>query len=126
MPIGPSGGYTGNRPLNPETEPPKTRGSACPPSVVVNTEGAQELSQWFSLSYSSFLTLPRVLMEAMPDEWQGKMAALLNDYDNTFPNRPEGMGSRVQITQDGKLTKTPKWMLNYRHPDRQAINALRG
>ena len=96
------------------------------PTVVRSTEGAQELSQWFGLSYSSFLTVPRVLMEAMPDEWQGKMAALLNEYENTFPNRPDGMGSRVQITQDGKLIKTPEWILNYRRPDRQAIDALRG
>ena len=32
-----------------------------------------DLSNWFGLSYASFLTLPRVLMEAMPEEWQRKM-----------------------------------------------------
>ena len=36
--------------------------------------GADHLSCKFSLSHASFLTIPRVLMEAMPDEWQERMA----------------------------------------------------
>jgi len=80
---------------------------------------------WFNLSYASFLTLPRVLMQAMPVEWQGKLAALLNEYQETFPNQPE-IGTRVQITDpSGKLIKTPEWLLNYRHPDYDAIDRLR-
>jgi len=84
----------------------------------------EDLSLWFGLSYASFLTLPRVLMEAMPEEWQRKIAVLLNEYNNTFPNQPD-IGSRVQITKHGKLIKTPSWLTNYRHPDRKIINSLR-
>tara|TARA_Y100001951_G_scaffold104787_1_gene117844 strand:- start:50605 stop:50793 length:189 start_codon:yes stop_codon:yes gene_type:complete len=49
-------------------------------------EGKQELWNWFGLSYASFLTIPRVLMHQMSDEWQSEMCRLLQEYDETFPN----------------------------------------
>lgn len=88
-------------------------------------EGKDKLLTWFSLSYASWLTLPRVLMEDMPDEWQSKMADLLNEYDERFPNQPE-LGTRVQITGDnGRLVKTPHELINYRRPDKNFINSLK-
>lgn len=86
---------------------------------------SDNLSCWFGLSYASFCVLPRVLMEAMPHGWQEQMAKLLNEYSDTFPNQPD-IGTRVQITKDKKLIKAPDWLLNYRHPDREAIDALKG
>ena len=86
---------------------------------------SDKLQLWFNLSYASFLTVPRVLMEAMPIEWQDKMADLLYEYQDAFPNQPD-ISSRVQITTvSGKLIKTPDWMLNYRHPNKEEINKLR-
>lgn len=88
-------------------------------------EGHRDLWGWFGLSRASFLTLPRVLMHEMPDEWQGKMAALLREYDEAFPHQPD-IGTRVQCTTpDGKLAKFPSWMLNYRRPDYAEIEKLR-
>ncbi|MDP3848587.1 MAG: hypothetical protein Q8R10_19385 [Pseudomonas sp.] len=83
-----------------------------------------DLSFWFGLSYSSFAVLPRALMEAMPADWQSRMALLLNEYSEAFPNQPD-IGTRVQATRGNKLAKFPEWVLNYRHPDRAAISALR-
>lgn len=34
--------------------------------------------EWFSLSYSNYLVLPRSLMQAMPIEWQERMVKCLN------------------------------------------------
>lgn len=82
------------------------------------------LQCWFELSYASWLTLPRVLMEAMPVEWQDRMAALLNEYREAFPNQPD-IGTRVQVTRDGKLIPTPDWLINYRRPNRAEIDELR-
>lgn len=79
-----------------------------------------DLSNWFGLSYASFLTLPRVLMEAMPEEWQQKMTELLIEYDQTFPNLFD-LGTSVQITRNGKLIKTPEWITSYRHPDKKKL-----
>jgi len=83
-----------------------------------------KLWRWFGLSHASFLTLPRVLMHAMPEEWQDKMTVLLEEYDNTFTNQPD-IGTRVQITQNGKLVKTPEWLINYRHPDKLTIEEVK-
>lgn len=91
--------------------------------TAIRTE-SEALQSWFNLSYASWLTLPRVLMEAMPIEWQDEMAALLNEYDETFPNQPE-MGTRVQCTHNEKLIPTPDWLSNYRHPDKQMIDQMR-
>ena len=86
-------------------------------------EGYEKLWGWFGLSHASFLTLPRVLIHEMPDEWQDKMADLLNEYYENFPNQPD-IGTRVQITENGKLIKTPEWLVNYRHPDKDMIKKL--
>ena len=97
----------------------------CNHIIEIEKNGHNKLHQWFELSYASFLTLPRVLMYEMSDEWQGKIADLLNEYDETFPNQPN-IGTRVQITQDGKLIKTPEWIINYRRPDYDKIKELKG
>ncbi|BAK75788.1 hypothetical protein NH8B_0956 [Pseudogulbenkiania sp. NH8B] len=87
--------------------------------------GKEALWFWFGCSRASFLTLPRVMMHAMPDQWQCQMAELLEQYDNTFPNQPD-IGTRVQAVQGTRLVKFPEWVLNYRHPDHAAIDATRG
>lgn len=79
-----------------------------------------DLQAWWGLSYASWLTIPRVLMEAMPKEWQAGMAALLHDYGDAIKNPPD-LGVTVRTTHNGKLVAAPDWLNNYRHPDRAAI-----
>ena len=86
--------------------------------------GYDALWLWFGLDRASFLVLPRILMHEMPDEWQAKMAALLDEYGETFPNQPD-IGTRVQCTQHGKLVSWPDWVLNYRRPDHDEIDNMR-
>lgn len=85
----------------------------------------EDLHLWFGLSYASWLTLPRVLMQSMPEDWQRSMARLLNEYEDAFPNQPE-LGTRVQCTKSGKLVKSPDWLINYRRPHFEKIEELRG
>lgn len=88
----------------------------------IDQTGEERLWRWFSMSYASWLTLPRVLMHAMPDEWQQKMAALLEEYDATWKDQP--YKSFVSLKQNGKFVKMPDW-LDYRHPDQQEIASMR-
>lgn len=78
----------------------------------------KDLHLWFGLSYASFLVMPRVAMMQMPQDWQEKMAELLNQYDETINTAAFGVkGCRVQVLdENGKLMKTPEQLLNYRHP----------
>jgi len=83
-----------------------------------------DLNLWFGLSYASWLTLPRVLMQDMSEEWQQKMADLLFEYDKTYQNMPN-LGTRVQITKNNKLVKTPSELISYRRPDKTWVNSLK-
>ncbi len=92
---------------------------------TIYRKGHDKLWGWFGLGRASWLTLPRVLMHAMPDDWQSKMADLLDEYDEAMPNQPE-YGTRVQMTDlRGALTKPPQWILNYRHPDKKEIEKVK-
>jgi hypothetical protein len=83
--------------------------------------GSEALWQWFGLSYASWLTLPRVLMCQMPDEWQGQMAKLLNEIQEKF--YPLELETRVSVVKNKRLTMVPSWIRDYRHPDLEAIAA---
>lgn len=78
----------------------------------------KDLQCWFGLSYATFLVLPRVAMEQMPEAWQMRMAELLNQYDETINTSAFGVkGCSVRATDaNGKLMKMPEELLNYRHP----------
>ena len=93
-------------------------------SGVVERTGEDALWLWFGLSHASWLAIPRVLMHEMPDAWQAKMAQLLAEYDAAYPNQPD-LGTRVQVTKNGKLTRTPDWLIDYRHPDHKRIKEMR-
>lgn len=86
--------------------------------------GYDALWSWFSLSRASFLTMPRALMHEMPDDWQNKMAKLLNEYDDTFPNQPD-IGTMVSGVRNGRFVEIPYHLKNYRHPNRVEINKMR-
>lgn len=51
-------------------------------------ESDEPLNLWFELSYAQFLTVPRLVMQSMPVEWQRQMAVLLQELDETFDWRP--------------------------------------
>lgn len=87
--------------------------------------GHERLWRWFGMSYASWLTMPRVMMHAMPDDWQDRMAALCEEWDEAW-NSSNMPNTQVQaVGPRGKFTKWPKWLLNYRHPNAAEIERLR-
>jgi hypothetical protein len=47
--------------------------------------------EWFELSYSAYLVLPRVALTSMPIDWQEKMIGLLDEMRESLPEPlPEG------------------------------------
>ena len=88
--------------------------------------GDSKLWAWFGLSHASWLTVPRVLMHEMPDEWQDKMADLLNEYEKAFPNQSHLPSVTVRARDDkGRMSSMPEFLNDYRYPDRKEINRLR-
>ena len=102
----------------------KPRTSRSVAEGVVSAPGRDALWLWFGLSRASWLTLPRVLHHDMPDEWQGKLAALLNELDAAFPNYPE-IQHVVTVKAGNRFIRTAAALCDYRNPDRAAIAAMR-
>ncbi|MEM9043529.1 MAG: hypothetical protein AAGC81_02455 [Pseudomonadota bacterium] len=82
--------------------------------MIGSDAGHQRLWGWFGLSRASFLTLPRAMMHDMPDEWQAKMADLLKEWDEQWPNFPD-VELSATCREGGRLRSMPKDWLSYRH-----------
>lgn len=84
--------------------------------------GSEKL--WNAMSYTGWLALPRVLMQQMPDDWQGKMADLLQEYNDTW-DIPKQYWCEIEVSlkKDGKYIQTYEWIKNYRHPDREMFES---
>jgi hypothetical protein len=87
--------------------------------------GNSRLWNWFGLSYASWLAMPRVMMHSMPDEWQSKMADLCEEWDAAWDAGDMPKCRIFAVGPNGRMVAWPKWVLNYRHPDRYVINAIR-
>ena len=70
--------------------------------------GVDSLHCWWELSYANYLTIPRTVMQSMPDHWQGQMARLLNELDDTIDWRPKAGCYWVHLKDDnGRFVKDP-------------------
>ena len=69
------------------------------------------IHDWFELSYASFLTIPRLVMQSMPVAWQRRMVALLEDLDATFDWRPARgrYWVRLRLAQGVLLASARRW-----------------
>ena len=89
-------------------------------------KGYDRLWAWFGCSRASFMTIPRVMMHEMPDEWQDKMAELLEQYDQAFDQSKVGVDEVIVSAKlSNRFVKMPEWILNYRRPDKKAISYLK-
>jgi hypothetical protein len=48
--------------------------------IIVN----EHISYFFGLSYAAYFTVPRSVLEAMPDEWQERFVAMVNEIEETL------------------------------------------
>ncbi len=66
----------------------------------------RDIHEWFGLSYSSYLVLPRSILQSMPDEWQKQFVALLDEAESLYG------GYNMQYTvmardNSGRFVKDP-------------------
>lgn len=43
-----------------------------------------DIHTWFSLSYANYLVAPRSVLQSMPEDWQHKFTALLDEMHDAF------------------------------------------
>ena len=98
--------------------------NACEGSAFHEESGRDQLWRQFGLDRASWLTMPRVMMHAMTDDWQARMAALLQEWDRTW-DTDDMPTPYVQGRIGNKFVAWADWVLNYRHPDKAMIDSLR-
>jgi hypothetical protein len=77
-------------------------------------EQIEYIHEWFELSRAEFLTIPRIALQSMPQEWQRKMVMLLEELDEKIDWRPKEGRYWVFLRDDhGKLHSTN--LESYRH-----------
>jgi len=88
-------------------------------------KGYEKLWTWFSLSRASFLVMPRVMMHEMPDDWQNKLNDLLEEWDSQWDTSSVCDHTTVSLKRNNKFIKIPKWLTDYRRPDKEKLNSLK-
>ena len=76
---------------------------------------AETIWDFFGLTYASYLVLPRVVMQGMPEEWQKRFVGMMKELEETMgtDHEPEG-GYRV-LPLDIKKRVTKSNLPHYRH-----------
>ncbi len=55
------------------------------------------IHNFFELSYAQYLTVPRSVLQSMPDEWQERFVGLLGELDEWIDWLPEGTQYRTRL-----------------------------
>lgn len=62
---------------------------------------------WFQLSYSSYLVLPRSMLQSMPQPWQAKFVELIEEMQATLDVDDAPGEYVVTAKSDGKFVRDP-------------------
>lgn len=89
-----------------------------------DTATDHDVHDWFELSYSSYLVLPRVLMQEMSPAWQHSMVGLLERMHEEFPEERSSYAVFKRDLDSGRFVRDP--LRKYRYPDYRAISEARG
>lgn len=54
---------------------------------------------WFNLTYAQYLTIPRSVLQSMPDEWQDRFVQCLEELDEAIDWRPKRGQYRVILSE---------------------------
>lgn len=54
----------------------------------------------FSLSYANYLVLPRTLLQSMPDAWQARFVALVDELGEAFQHVPQAEAYKVEAATE--------------------------
>ena len=81
----------------------------------------QDMHTWFELSYAQYLTIPRSVLQSMPEDWQYKFADLLKELDNTIDWRPDEGRYWVKLKNaKGQYVHDP--LMDYERGRRNVLN----
>jgi hypothetical protein len=66
------------------------------------------IHDWFELTYAQYLTIPRSVLQSMPEQWQKDFVQLLENLDDTIDWRPKEGRYWVKLKdKKGRLIDDP-------------------
>lgn len=82
---------------------------------------SEPIHEYFGLTYSNYLVLPRSILQSMPGEWQDKFVALLEEIPEKFGIdwEPPG-GYRILALDENKKFMVDEYS-NYERGRRQLV-----
>lgn len=84
-----------------------------------------DVHTWFELTYAQYLTVPRSILQEMPDEWQERFVACLEELDQTFDWLPKDGGRYWCRLRDAQGHFTDDPLMQYRRPNGAYIESIR-
>ena len=63
----------------------------------------EPMQEWFGLSYCSYLTIPRSILQSMPVDWQKKLVELLNEAGRLYQCPEKGSYTVYVRDEEGKF-----------------------
>lgn len=82
----------------------------------VSNTNTEPVHTWFELSYAQYLTIPRSVLQEMPEEWQQRFVDCLEELDDTLDWRPKEGRYWVKLKDgNGRYARDP-FMDYRRHP----------
>jgi len=63
------------------------------------SDDSRDIHAWFELTYAQYLTIPRSVLQSMPEEWQHRFVQCLDELDATIDWRPARGQYRVQLRE---------------------------
>lgn len=101
---------------------------------------SDRIHNWFGLTYASYLVMPRLALQEMPDEWQRRFVELLEEWEATGfepPNyhvlRDDDRYTRVESYDEDDPESRP-WVYHvidddplreYKYPDKTLLEEIR-
>lgn len=74
-----------------------------------------------------FMIFARSLAHEMPDDWQSRLAELIQEWESTwdFPDDFPVAYVSARNWRTNRFTRWPAWLIQYKYRNREAIDALR-
>jgi hypothetical protein len=77
------------------------------------TTEPEAIHTWFGLTYANYLVFPRTLLQSMPDAWQGRFVALLEELDAAFSHVEQAQAYKVEAGEEHEVSSLTDAQLEY-------------
>lgn len=78
-----------------------------------HSASSEPIHSWFELSYAQYLTIPRTVLQSMPEHWQRRFVECLEELDAAIEWRPTDGQYWVVMREGGRNRYLRDPLMNY-------------